>query len=54
MDVAVLGAGIIGVTTAWYLRQAGHQVTVVDRNGGPALEASYANGGQISVSLAEP
>ncbi len=54
MHVMVLGAGIIGVTTAWYLRQAGHQVTVVDRNAGPAREASYANGGQISVSHAEP
>lgn len=54
MHVAVLGAGVIGTTTAWYLREAGHDVTVVERRGGPAEETSFANGGQISVSHAEP
>jgi len=50
----VLGAGVTGVTTAWYLLQAGFEVSVVDRQPGPALETSYANGGQISVSHPEP
>ena len=54
MKVIVLGAGVIGVTSAWYLRAAGHEVIVVDRQSGPALETSFANGGQISVSHAEP
>lgn len=54
MKVLVLGAGILGTATAWYLRQAGHNVTVVDRQPGAALETSFANGGQISVSHAEP
>jgi D-amino-acid dehydrogenase len=52
--VIVLGAGVVGVTTAWYLRQEGFEVTVVDRRPLPASETSYANGGQISVSHAEP
>ena len=54
MRVAVLGAGVIGVTSAWYLAAAGFEVTVVDRQNGPALETSFANGGQISASHAEP
>ncbi|HWP19067.1 MAG TPA: D-amino acid dehydrogenase [Burkholderiaceae bacterium] len=54
MRVNVLGAGIIGVATAWYLRQAGHEVTVVDRQADAALETSFANGAQISVSFCEP
>lgn len=54
MKVAVLGAGIIGISTAWFLRQAGHEVVVVDRASGPARETSFANGGQISVSQSEP
>ncbi|HEY1327673.1 MAG TPA: D-amino acid dehydrogenase [Casimicrobiaceae bacterium] len=54
MRVLVLGGGVIGVTTAWYLAHDGHEVTVVDRHAGPALEASFANGGQISASYAEP
>ena len=54
MRVLVLGAGVIGVTAAWYLAADGHEVTVVDRQPGPALETSFANGGQISASHAEP
>ncbi|MFP5401910.1 MAG: D-amino acid dehydrogenase [Gammaproteobacteria bacterium] len=54
MNIAVLGGGVIGITTAWYLRDKGFSVTVFDRQPGPALETSFANGGQISVSHAEP
>ena len=54
MRVLVLGAGVIGVTAAWYLAADGHEVTVVDRQPGPAQETSFANGGQISASHAEP
>jgi len=52
--VIVMGAGVVGVTTAWYLHQAGHEVTVLERNRGAACETSFGNGGQISVSHAEP
>ncbi|AOY91366.1 D-amino acid dehydrogenase small subunit [Cupriavidus sp. USMAA2-4] len=54
MRVLVLGSGVIGVTSAWYLAQAGHEVTVVDREAGPALETSFANAGQISPGYASP
>jgi len=54
MRVLVLGGGVVGVTSAWYLARDGHDVTLVDRQPGPALETSFANGGQISVSYAEP
>ncbi len=54
MKVIVLGAGLLGVTSAYFLRQQGHEVTVVDRQASPAAETSFANGGQISVSHAEP
>ncbi len=54
MRVVVLGAGVIGVTTAWYLAEAGHEVVVIERQPAVALETSFANGGQISVSHAEP
>jgi D-amino-acid dehydrogenase len=54
VKVLVLGAGVIGVTSAWYLCQAGHEVSVIDRQPGAGLETSFANGGQISVSHAEP
>ncbi|NEX60966.1 D-amino acid dehydrogenase [Noviherbaspirillum galbum] len=54
MKVIVLGAGIIGTSSAWFLRKAGHDVTVIERQPGPAQETSFANGGQISVSHAEP
>jgi D-amino-acid dehydrogenase len=54
MRILVLGAGLVGVASAWYLRQDGHEVTVIDRQPGPARETSFANGGQISTSHAEP
>ncbi len=54
MKVIVLGAGIIGTASAWFLHRAGHDVTVVDRQSGVAQETSFANGCQISVSHAEP
>jgi D-amino-acid dehydrogenase len=54
MKVLVLGAGVIGTTTAWYLAQQGHEVTVVDRRDGAGLETSFANGGQISACHPEP
>ena len=54
MHVIVLGAGVIGTTTAWYLARDGHQVTVIERQPAAAMETSFANGGQISVSHAEP
>lgn len=54
MKVLVLGAGVIGVTGAWYLAAAGHEVTLVDRREAAGLETSFANGGQISASHAEP
>src|SRR5258708_32568231 len=52
--VVVLGAGVIGTTSAGYLAQSGHEVTVVDRQPAPALETSFANGGHISVSHSGP
>lgn len=54
MKVIVLGSGIIGTASAWFLNKAGHDVTVVDRQPGAALETSFANGCQISVSHATP
>jgi D-amino-acid dehydrogenase len=54
MKVAVLGSGVIGVTTAYYLALAGHEVTVIDRQPGPALETSFANAGEISPGYASP
>ncbi|RJF95660.1 D-amino acid dehydrogenase [Noviherbaspirillum saxi] len=54
MKVIVLGSGIVGTASAWFLRKAGHQVTVLERQPGAAMETSFANGGQISVSHAEP
>lgn len=54
MRVVVLGAGVIGVTSAYYLAKAGHEVTVIDRQSGPALETSFANAGEISPGYASP
>lgn len=54
MKVVVLGSGVIGVASAWYLAEAGHEVIVVDRQPGPALETSFANAGEISPGYASP
>ena len=54
MKTLVLGAGIIGISTAWHLLERGHEVTIVDRQDDAALETSFANGAQISVSYCEP
>jgi D-amino-acid dehydrogenase len=54
MKVVVLGSGVIGVTSAWYLAMAGHEVTVIDRQPGAALETSFANAGEISPGYASP
>ena len=54
MQVLILGSGVIGTTMAYYLAQAGHEVTVVDRQPGPALETSYANAGEVSPGYSAP
>ncbi|TVP91928.1 MAG: D-amino acid dehydrogenase [Pseudomonadaceae bacterium] len=54
MRILVLGSGVIGMTSAWYLAKAGHEVTVVDRQPGPALETSYANAGMLSTGYSSP
>lgn len=54
MRVLILGAGVVGTTAAWFLHEAGHEVTVIDRQTGPALETSFANGGQVAAAHAEP
>ena len=54
MKTIVLGAGIIGISTAWHLLERGHEVVVVDRQPDAALETSFANAAQISVSYCEP
>ena len=54
MKVLVLGSGVIGVTTAYYLARAGHEVTVVDRQPEPALETSFANAGEVSPGYSAP
>ena len=54
MNVIVLGSGVIGTTTAWYLAQRGARVTVIDRQPGASLETSYANAGQVSPGYSTP
>ncbi len=54
MRVLVLGSGVIGVASAYYLAKAGHDVTVIDRQPGPGLETSFANAGEISPGYASP
>ena len=54
MRIVVLGAGVIGVTGAWYLARAGHEVTLVDRHAEAGMETSFANGGQVAAGHAEP
>ena len=54
MKVLVLGAGVVGVATAHYLAEDGHEVTVVDRQLGPGLETSFGNAGNVCPSYATP
>jgi len=54
MRVLVLGAGVIGVTAAYELAGAGHEVTVVDRQPAPAMETSFANAGEVSPGYSAP
>ncbi len=54
MRVLVIGSGVVGVTTAYQLNRAGHEVTVLDRQSGAALETSFANAGQVSWTYASP
>jgi D-amino-acid dehydrogenase len=54
MKIVILGSGVIGTTSAWYLAAAGHEVVVLDRQPGPALETSFANAGEISPGYATP
>ena len=54
MKVIVLGSGVIGVTSAWYLSQAGHEVTVLDRQPAAGMETSFANAGQVSPGYSSP
>jgi len=54
VKVLILGSGVIGVTSAYYLARAGHEVTVIDRQAAPALETSFANAGEVSPGYASP
>jgi D-amino-acid dehydrogenase len=54
MKILVLGSGVIGVSSAYYLAKAGHEVTVIDRQPGPGLETSFANAGEISPGYSSP
>ncbi len=54
MKIIVLGSGVVGVTSAWYLAQAGHEVTVIDRQPAAGLETSFANAGQVSPGMSAP
>ena len=54
MKIAILGSGVIGTTAAWYLARDGHEVTVIDRQDGVALETSFANAGEVSPGYSAP
>src|SRR5262245_43287219 len=54
MKVIVVGSGLIGVSSAWFLRRRGHDVTVVERAAGPGLETSFANGGMLTPGMSQP
>lgn len=54
MKVLILGSGVVGVTSAYYLARQGHEVTVVDRQSSPAMETSYGNAGQVSFGFSSP
>ena len=54
MKIVILGAGVIGTSTAYYLAKAGHEVTVIERQSGAALETSFANAGEVSPGYSAP
>lgn len=54
MKITVIGAGLIGLTTAYYLQKQGHTVVLIDRQAGPGLETSFANGGMLTPSQSAP
>ena len=54
MHICIVGAGVVGVTTAWALAREGHEITLLDSRGQAGLETSYANGGQLSYSYVAP
>ncbi|GGC48451.1 D-amino acid dehydrogenase [Siccirubricoccus deserti] len=54
MRVLILGSGVVGVTSAWYLARAGHEVTVLDRQPAAGMETSFANAGQVSPGYSAP
>jgi D-amino-acid dehydrogenase len=54
MKIVIIGSGLIGVTTAYFLGRSGHEVTVLDRQSGPGLETSFANGALLHPSMPEP
>lgn len=54
MKVIVIGSGLIGITTAYFLRQRRHEVTVIDRQEGPGQETSFANGALLTPSMSDP
>jgi D-amino-acid dehydrogenase len=54
MKILILGSGVVGTTTAWYLSRAGHEVEVLDRQPGAGLETSFANAGQVSPGYSAP
>jgi D-amino-acid dehydrogenase len=54
MKIVILGSGVIGTASAYYLAKAGHEVTVIDRQNGCALETSFANAGEVSPGYAAP
>lgn len=54
MKVVVIGAGVVGMTSAWYLARHGHEVTVIERRSGPALETSFGNAGGVCPGFAGP
>ena len=54
VKITVIGSGLLGLTTAYFLAKTGHQVTIIDRQEGPALETSFANGGLLTPSLCDP